>query len=115
MLYARIGEAVYIHGSTASRTIRLLSAGAPACLTVTILDGLVLARSAFEHSANYKSAVVLGLFRRVESDDERLAAFGAFTNKVLPGRWDEVRHPNQKELKASQILAMPITLDLWTS
>jgi uncharacterized protein len=109
MLYARIGEAVYIHGSTASRTIRLLSAGAPACLTVTILDGLVLARSAFEHSANYRSAVVLGFFRRVESDHERLEAFGAFTNKVLPGRWDEVRHPNQKELKASQILAMPIT------
>jgi nitroimidazol reductase NimA-like FMN-containing flavoprotein (pyridoxamine 5'-phosphate oxidase superfamily) len=108
MLYARIGGAVYIHGSSASRAIRLLSTGVPACLTVTILDGLVLARSAFEHSANYRSAVLLGEFRRVDRDHERLAAFAAFTNKVIPGRWDEVREPNLQELKASQILALPI-------
>jgi nitroimidazol reductase NimA-like FMN-containing flavoprotein (pyridoxamine 5'-phosphate oxidase superfamily) len=108
MLYARIGGAVYIHGSSASRTINLLSTGVPACLTVTILDGLVLARSAFEHSANYRSAVVLGAFRRVDRDDERLAAFAAFTNKVVPGRWAEVREPNRQELKATQILALPI-------
>jgi nitroimidazol reductase NimA-like FMN-containing flavoprotein (pyridoxamine 5'-phosphate oxidase superfamily) len=108
MLYARIGEAVYIHGSSASRTIRLLSTGVPACLTATILDGLVLARSAFEHSANYRSAVVLGAFRRIDRDDERLAAFAAFTNKVVPGRWAEVREPNRQELKATQILSLPI-------
>jgi nitroimidazol reductase NimA-like FMN-containing flavoprotein (pyridoxamine 5'-phosphate oxidase superfamily) len=108
MLYARIGGAVYVHGSSASRTIRLLSTGVPACLTVTILDGLVLARSAFEHSANYRSAVLLGAFRRVDRDDERLAAFAAFTNQVIPGRWAEVREPNRQELKASQILALPI-------
>ena len=108
MLYARIGGAVYIHGSTASRAIRLLSTGVPACLAVTIFDGLVLARSAFEHSANYRSAVLLGAFRRVDRNDERLTAFAAFTNKVIPGRWAEVREPNRQELKASQILAMPI-------
>jgi len=108
MLYARIGGAVCVHGSSASRAIRVLSAGVPACLTVTILDGLVLARSAFEHSANYRSAVLFGAFRRIDRDDERLAAFAAFTNKVIPGRWAEVREPNRQELKASQILALPI-------
>jgi uncharacterized protein len=108
MLYARIGGAVYIHGSSASRAVRLLSNGVPACLTVTILDGLVLARSAFEHSANYRSAVLFGAFRRVDRDEERLAAFAAFTNKVIPGRWAEVREPNRQELKATQILALPI-------
>ena len=108
MLYARIEAAVYIHGSSASRAIRLLATGVPACLTVTILDGLVLARSAFEHSANYRSAVLFGAFGRVDRDDECLAAFAAFTNKVIPGRWAEVREPNRQELKASQILALPI-------
>jgi nitroimidazol reductase NimA-like FMN-containing flavoprotein (pyridoxamine 5'-phosphate oxidase superfamily) len=108
MLLARIGDDVYIHGSTASRTLRALGAGIPACLTTTLLDGLVLARSAYEHSANYRAAVLLGSFRRIEGDAERLAAFEAFTNKVLPGRWDEVREPSAQELKATTILAMPI-------
>jgi uncharacterized protein len=108
MLYARIGEDLYIHGSSASRAIRLLTTGVPACVTVTILDGLVLARSAFEHSANYRSAVVFGSFRHITEDDERVAAFAAFTNKVIPGRWAEVREPSRQELKASQILALPI-------
>jgi hypothetical protein len=108
MLHARIGDRVYVHGSSASRTLRALAEGVPACLTVTVLHGLVLARSAFEHSANYESAMVLGTFRRVEDESERLAAFEAFTNKIVSGRWDEVRAPNRKELKASQILAMEI-------
>jgi nitroimidazol reductase NimA-like FMN-containing flavoprotein (pyridoxamine 5'-phosphate oxidase superfamily) len=107
-LHARLGDEVYVHGSTASRMLRTLAEGARACLTVTNLRGLVLARSAFEHSANYESAVLLGSFRLVEDPDERLAAFEAFTEKVLPGRWAEVRGPNRKELKATQILALAI-------
>ena len=108
MLQARVGDAVFIHGSAASRALRVLASGAPACLTVTLLDGLVLARSAFEHSANYRAAVALGSFRRVDDAAERLAAFAAFTEKVLPGRWDEVRLPSEKELKATWILALPL-------
>jgi nitroimidazol reductase NimA-like FMN-containing flavoprotein (pyridoxamine 5'-phosphate oxidase superfamily) len=86
----------------------MLARGAPACLTVTTLHGLVLARSAFEHSANYESAVVFGRFEVVEDPAERLAAFEAFTEKVLPGRWSEVRPPNRKELKATLILGLTI-------
>jgi len=108
-LYARAGDQVYVHGSSASRMLRALSDGAPACLTVTLLHGLVLARSVFEHSANYESAVVLGTLRAVEGDDERLAALEAFAEKLVPGRWDEVRGPSRKELKATAILAL--TLD----
>src|SRR5919204_2869215 len=108
MLQARVGDAVFIHGSSASRAMRVLGSGAPACVTVTLLDGLVLARSAFEHSANYRAVVVLGSFRPVLDPDERLAAFAAFTDKLIPGRWNEVRGPNSKELKATTILALPI-------
>lgn len=109
MLHARVGGRVYIHGSTASRAMRTLAEGVPACLTVTNLKALVLARSAFEHSANYDSVLVLGAFERIDDEDERLRAFEAFTEKLLPGRWDEVRQPNAKELKATSILAMTIT------
>jgi nitroimidazol reductase NimA-like FMN-containing flavoprotein (pyridoxamine 5'-phosphate oxidase superfamily) len=108
MLYARVGDRVYIHGSTASRAMRALAGGAAACLTVTIVRGLVLARSAFEHSANYESVVALGVFQPVEDAAERLAAFEAFTEKLLPGRWNEVRGPSRKELKAPTILALTI-------
>lgn len=107
-LYARVGDLVYIHGSTKSRTLRALAAGAPACVTVTVVDGLVLARSAFEHSANYSSAMLFGTFALVVDPDERMRAFEAFTNKLLPGRWDEVRQPSAKELKATEILAIEI-------
>ena len=108
MLHARVGERLYVHGSTASRTMRVLAAGGPACVTVTLVHGLVLARSAFEHSANYESVVVFGRFERVEDEDERLHAFHVFTDKILPGRWDEVRPPQPQELKATMILALPI-------
>ena len=108
MLYARSGPVVYIHGSTGSRAVRTLARGVPACLTVTRLDGIVLARSVFEHSANYESVVVLGRFRPVEDAAERLAAFEAFTEKMLPGRWGEARPPSRKELSATVILALPI-------
>jgi nitroimidazol reductase NimA-like FMN-containing flavoprotein (pyridoxamine 5'-phosphate oxidase superfamily) len=107
-LYARVGEEVLIHGSSASRMVRVLSAGAPACLTVTILDGLVLARSAFEHSANYDSAVLFGRFHPIDGQEEKLAALEAFFERLLPGRWAEVRLPHRRELKATAVLALPI-------
>ena len=105
---ARDRYRIYIHGSTASRAVRALAAGASACVTVTIVDALVLARSAFEHSANYDSVMAFGTFAPVEDDAERLRAFEAFTEKLLPERWSEVRHPNATELKATEILALEI-------
>lgn len=107
MLCARIDNDVLVHGSTASRTMRLLAAGTPACLTVTSLQGLVVARSTFESSANYESVAVLGRFRSVPAE-ERLPALEAFSEKLLPGRWEEARLPTPKELKATQVVAMPI-------
>jgi uncharacterized protein len=107
-LYARVGEQVLIHGSSASRMLKQLAAGAPACLTVTILDGWVLARSAFETSANYDSVVLFGSFRQVSSDEEKLTALKAFMDGVLPGRWEEVRPPSRQELKGTAILAIDI-------
>jgi uncharacterized protein len=109
MLYARVGDSVYLHGSTASRAMRALGGGAAACLTVTIVDGLVLARSVFQHSANYESVIIFGRFTPVDDKDERLAALEAFTDKLLPGRWSEVRSPSRQELNATAILAMPIS------
>jgi uncharacterized protein len=108
MLYARVGDRIYIHGSTKSRAVRTLAAGAPACVTVTVVHGLVLARSAFEHSANYESAMAFGTFALVEDPEARMRALEAFTEKLLPGRWDEVRQPNATELKATEILVMEI-------
>jgi uncharacterized protein len=108
-LHARVGDSVYFHGSSASRTIRALAAGTPVCLTVTLLDGLVLARSAVHHSVNYRSAIVLGHADAIEAPAEKMAAIEAFTERLLPGRWDEVRPPTAKELKAIQVLALPLT------
>ena len=108
MLKARVADTLYVHGSSASRTLRLLGAGVPACVTVTAIDGLVLARSAFEHSANYRSAILLGAFRPVKGKAERLAALEAFTNTLVPGRWGEVRLPSERELKATAIVGLAI-------
>jgi nitroimidazol reductase NimA-like FMN-containing flavoprotein (pyridoxamine 5'-phosphate oxidase superfamily) len=108
MLYARVGDTVYIHGSAASRALRALANGASACLTVTVVDGLVLARSAFEHSTNYESVMVFGRCTNVAELGERMVALEAFTEKLLPGRWREVRGPTERELKATAILSMPI-------
>jgi nitroimidazol reductase NimA-like FMN-containing flavoprotein (pyridoxamine 5'-phosphate oxidase superfamily) len=108
MLQARVGEVVYLHGSKASRLVRTLAAGTPACLTVTLLDGIVLARSAFNQSVNYRAVVILGRARRVEDETELLAALEAFTERLLPGRWAEVRAPSHRELKATSVLAMPL-------
>lgn len=107
-LHARVGEEVYFHGSAASRTIRALAAGAPACLTVTLLDGLVLARSAVHHSVNYRSVVVFGAARAIEDLSERMKAIEAFTERLVPGRWQEARPPTIKELKAISVLALPL-------
>ncbi len=107
-LHARVGDKVYLHGSTASRMVRTLAGGAPCSLTVTLLDGIVLARSAFHHSANYRSVTVLGRAALVESDDERLRALRAFTEQLVPGRWDAVRPPNRKEMKGTQVLALSL-------
>jgi nitroimidazol reductase NimA-like FMN-containing flavoprotein (pyridoxamine 5'-phosphate oxidase superfamily) len=107
-LHARRGDVVYCHGSTASRTLRTLAAGVPACLTVSLLDGLVLARSAIHHSANYRSAMLLGEAVAVEEPAEKLAALEAIVEHIVPGRWRDVRAPTDNELKATSILAIPI-------
>ncbi len=108
MLHARVGTAIYLHGSPASRAMRVLAAGAPACLTVTHLDGFVLARSAFHHSVNYRSVVVLGRAVTVTEPAEKLAALEAFMERVTPGRWAEVRPPDARELKATAVLRMDL-------
>jgi len=108
MLHARVGDVVYIHGSTASRLVRTLAGGAPCSLTVTLLDAIVLARSAFHHSANYRSVTVLGRAAPVTSDDEKLRALEAFSEHLIPGRWEHVRVPNRKEIKATQVLALSL-------
>src|SRR5271170_3074553 len=108
-MFARVGENVYFHGSAASRMLRNLSNGLAVCLTVTLADGLVLARSVFNHSMNYRSVVALGTASLIDLPEEKLAALRAFTEKILPGRWNEARQPNEKELKATSILRLPLT------
>ncbi len=108
MAYARLGETIYIHGAKATRLIKKPSDRAPVCLTVTHIDGLVVARSAFHHSVNYRSVVVHGSLRRVETIEEKERALIAVTNHLLPGRWDEVRPMSAKELKATGVLAIEI-------
>ena len=107
--YARAGDTLYIHGARASRMLKALRDGADVCVTVTLVDGLVLARSAFHHSMNYRSVVVFGHARAVEDDEEKMRALHAFTEHVAPGRWAEVRRPNRQELDATTVLALPLT------
>lgn len=107
-LHARVGDTVYVHGSAASRMLRTLAGGASVCLTVTLVDGLVLARSAFHHSVNYRSAVVLGAARLIDDPGEKLTALQAFTEQIVPGRWKDVRPPTGQELKATSVLALPL-------
>jgi nitroimidazol reductase NimA-like FMN-containing flavoprotein (pyridoxamine 5'-phosphate oxidase superfamily) len=108
-MYARVGDALYFHGSAASRMLRGVSTGLNVCITVTLADGLVLARSIFNHSMNYRSAVALGNASIVDEPEEKLDALRAFTEKILPGRWSDARQPNEKELKATSILRLPLT------
>lgn len=106
--YARAGDRLYIHGSSASRMLRTLGQGASVCVEVTLVDGLVLARSAFHHSMNYRSVVVLGQACVVTDTEEKMAALSHFTNHIVPGRWDEVRQPNEQELKSTTVLALAL-------
>jgi uncharacterized protein len=107
--YGRIGDALYLHGSVASRMCRALAAGAPVCVTVTLLDGIVLARSAFHHSVNYRSVVVLGCATAVTAPEEKLAALRAISEQLLRGRWDEVRPPSAPELAATAVLKLVVS------
>jgi uncharacterized protein len=107
-MFARVGDAIYFHGSAASRMLRNVSAGISVCVTVTLIDGLVLARSVFNHSMNYRSVVALGKATLVDAGAEKLQALHAFTEKILPGRWEEARQPNEKELKATSILRLDL-------
>ncbi len=108
MAYGRDGEVLYVHGSAASRLLGHLGQGAPVCVTVTLVDGLVLARSVFNHSMNYRSVVILGTARLVDDPGEKIAALRALSEHILPLRWDDTRSPNEKELKATSVLRIPI-------
>ncbi len=106
--FARIGDDLYLHGSAASRMLRNLAKGIDVCVTVTLIDGLVLARSAFHHSINYRSVLILGKASLVEDADEKNKALEAFTEHIIPGRWADVRWPTDLELKATTVLHLPI-------
>ena len=107
--YGRINDKLYIHGSPASRMLRSLVGAIEVCVTVTLLDGLVLARSAFHHSMNYRSVAIFGKAEIVGAESEKLEALQAFTEHVVPGRWNEVRQPTRQELQGTLVLSLPIT------
>jgi len=107
-LHARDGDVVYCHGSSAGRTMRAAAGGVPACLTVSLIDGLVLARSAMHHSANYRSAIIMGRAREVSEPREKRAAFRAIVERIVPGRWDEIRPPSDNEMRATTVVALAI-------
>jgi len=106
--YVRADETLYLHGSAASRMLRKLDQGVPVCVTVTLVDGFVLARSVFHHSMNYRSVVVLGTAHLVNDRDRKVDALRRFTNHIVPGRWDEARQPSEPELKATTVLELPL-------
>lgn len=106
--YGRNGHTLYLHGSAASRMLKTLSGGVPVCVTVTHVDGLVLARSAFHHSVNYRSVVILGTARLVDDPSEKMEALRIFTEHVVKGRWAEIRWPDEQEMKATTVLALPL-------
>lgn len=107
-IHARVGDLLYLHGSRQSRMLTCLASGLPACVTVSLLDGIVVARSAFHSSMNYRSVVVLGSFRAVTDPAEKSAAFEAIVEQVIPGRWDDVRQPTANEANATSIVAIAI-------
>jgi uncharacterized protein len=106
--YGRKDDSLYIHGSAASRMLRQMKDAIPVCITVTLLDGLVLARSIFNHSMNYRSVVILGQARLVDDPAEKLEALRILSEHIIPGRWNDVRQPNERELKATSVLRLPI-------
>jgi uncharacterized protein len=107
-LCARVDDQLYVHGSAASRALRGLSAGVAVCVTVTLIDGLVLARSAFHHSVNYRSVVVLGRAELIDGAAEKEAALRRFVERIVPGRWEDVRGPTDRELRATSVLRLPL-------
>jgi len=107
-IHVRVGDTVVLHGSPASRMLRTLKSGAPCALAVTILDGLVLARSVFNHSMNYRSVVLFGTATVIDDPDRKLEAMRVFTEKILPGRWGDARVPSEKEFKGTLMLGIPI-------
>jgi len=106
--YARVDDKLYIHGSQASRMLRTLANGIDACVTVTLLDGLVLARSAFHHSMNYRSVVVFGKATLVEDPEEKMSALFALSEQIIRGRWNDVREPTELEVKATTVLSLTL-------
>lgn len=106
--FGRVADVVYLHGSAASRMLKTLSGGIPVCVTVTLVDGLVLARSAFHHSVNYRSVVMLGKATLAENPEEKMRALEAFTEHVVRGRWKDIRQPTEQELKATTVLSLPL-------
>jgi nitroimidazol reductase NimA-like FMN-containing flavoprotein (pyridoxamine 5'-phosphate oxidase superfamily) len=107
-IHARHGDRLYVHGSPASRMLRTVKGGAELCVTVTLVDGLVLARSAFHHSMNYRSVVVFGTAHEVTDTTEKRTAFRALVDHVVPGRWSDVRPPSEKEIRSTLVLALPL-------
>jgi len=107
--FARIDDTLYIHGSAASRMLRTLADGVQVCVTVTLIDGIVMARSGFHSSMNYRSVVILGRAMPVEGRDEKLAALAAFSEQVMPGRWKDLRETTDAELKGTLVLSLPLT------
>lgn len=107
-IHARSHDRLFIHGSSASRMLRALGDRIPVCVTVTILDGLVLARSVFDHSMNYRSVVVLGTAHPLEDDGEKTEALRTIVEHVMPGRWAQARHPTPKEMKATSVLSLSL-------
>ncbi len=107
-IHVRIDDSLYLHGSTANRMLEALSEGAPACVTVTLIDGLVLARSAFHHSMNYRSVTVFGRASAVEDSSEKLRAFEALVERLMPGRWSDTRQPTPEEMQATTVIHLPI-------
>ena len=106
--FARVNDTLYIHGSAASRMLRTLADGVQVCVTVTLIDGIVMARSGFHSSMNYRSVVILGRATQVEGRDEKLAALAAFSEQVMPGRWKDLRETTDAELKGTLVLTLPL-------
>lgn len=106
--FARVNDTIVLHGAKASRLLKHIEAGHPVCVEATIVDGLVLARSVFHHSVNYRSVVLFGTGRTIEDEQEKLSALEAVTEHLIPGRWKEARLPNKKELNATRVVAIQI-------
>lgn len=107
--YARDGDRIILHGSSKNRLLTAIRDGAECCFSLTMMDAIVVARSAFHHSANYRSVTLYGRGEAITDEADRMHAFEVLTNRIIPGRWDETRHPNAKELKATMVVALPIT------